>query len=138
VPLGYYESVIEPGPDGRKRMYGWRYVGFVPYANCPIDACGSTTVCCQQSELYGLVSVGKKMYFRKLKDLGADVLLERSPVPPPTASKDSPPPGQKPKEPGKAESTSPAATTGYLVTPIPVDQMPKPKSADPPSPPREK
>jgi hypothetical protein len=31
IPLGYYESVISRGPDGRKRLYGWRYVGFMPF-----------------------------------------------------------------------------------------------------------
>ena len=71
VPLGYYEAVVSPGPDGKKRLYGFRYVGFAPYANCPLAPSGSQTVCCQAGELYGLVSVGKKMYFRKLSDLEA-------------------------------------------------------------------
>lgn len=55
VPLGYYESVIDRGPDGKKRLYGWRYVGFMPYANCPVSAGGAECVDCHSEPIYGLI-----------------------------------------------------------------------------------
>ncbi|MDA0832105.1 MAG: hypothetical protein O2955_08340 [Planctomycetota bacterium] len=36
IPLGYYESVIAVDPCGKKQLYGWRYVGFMPYGGCPV------------------------------------------------------------------------------------------------------
>src|SRR5579863_4067437 len=35
VPFGYYEAVISADPNGCKRLYGWRYVGFMPTLTCP-------------------------------------------------------------------------------------------------------
>ena len=69
VPLGFYESVVGSGPDGKKRLYGWRYVGFAPFANCPIDGQGVACAPCDQTDLYGLVNIDGKLYFRKLSDL---------------------------------------------------------------------
>ena len=31
------ESVINPDATGKKRMWGWRYVGFAPFNSCPTD-----------------------------------------------------------------------------------------------------
>ena len=67
IPYGYYESVIGKGPDGRKRLFGWRYVGFVPYASCPIDACGSESMCCNQTgDVYGIIFEDGIMVFKEL------------------------------------------------------------------------
>jgi hypothetical protein len=57
VPLGYYEAVLG-GPCGCKQLYGFRYVGFLPYSSCPLMACGTPQpydCMAQQFELYGLM-----------------------------------------------------------------------------------
>lgn len=69
VPLGFYEAVINPGPDGKKRLYGWRYVGFSPYANCPIDAAGATQQPCETADLFGLITLNGEMHFVRLSEL---------------------------------------------------------------------
>lgn len=67
VPLGYYEAVISAGADGKKRMYGWRYVGFSPYAYCPQETCGvDCQPDCQHRELFGLVFENGVMTFKEL------------------------------------------------------------------------
>lgn len=43
IPLGYYESVLGQDACGRKRLYGFRYVGFMPYQACPIVMSGMET-----------------------------------------------------------------------------------------------
>lgn len=68
VPLGYYESVLGYS-NGKKRLYGWRYVGFLPYAPCPLNAGGSQGVCCNQAELYGLVFDNGIMTFKPLYEV---------------------------------------------------------------------
>lgn len=70
VPLGYYESVISRGPDGRKRLYGWRYVGFAPFAPCPIESSGIQCHDCQIDQVYGLVFRKGVMVFELLSDIG--------------------------------------------------------------------
>ena len=54
VPLGYYEAVIDC-KDGKKALYGWRYVGFAPFLGCPPNASGSHHLDCETECLYGLV-----------------------------------------------------------------------------------
>lgn len=76
VPLGYYESVISPGPDGRKRLYGWRYVGFAPFAACPQQGTGADCLDCQS--LYGLVFESGAMVFKPLAAAAAPN-VERDP-----------------------------------------------------------
>jgi hypothetical protein len=71
VPLGYYESSVNRGSDGRKRLYGWRYVGFVPYAPCPLTVCGETNVPCECA-IFGLVFEEGVMTFRPLNQVHAD------------------------------------------------------------------
>lgn len=66
VPLGYYESVIGRDSCGRKRLYGFRYVGFIPYQSCPISMSGSECGNCQTTEIYGLVFENGAMVFRQL------------------------------------------------------------------------
>ncbi|MFY7953598.1 MAG: hypothetical protein ACOVT5_13920 [Armatimonadaceae bacterium] len=66
VPLGYYESVLSPGPDGRKQLYGWRYVGFLPYAQCPVAMSGKGCADCQSEVMYGLVFENGVMTFKPM------------------------------------------------------------------------
>ena len=83
VPLGYYEMVLSPGPDGHRQLYGWRYIGFMPFKQCPVTSGGETCTTCLEEDLYGLVTIGDKMYFRKLSDIAKQpekVKVERSPV----------------------------------------------------------
>ena len=64
VPIGYYESVIGRDECGRKQMYGWRYLGFMPYANCPPNVCGRTAgQHCDTVQLFGLVFKDDVMEF---------------------------------------------------------------------------
>lgn len=69
VPLGYYESVIGRDSCGRKRLYGFRYLGFIPYASCPQQMNGCEPANCQTTEMYGLVFEGDAMVFRSLSQL---------------------------------------------------------------------
>ena len=97
VPIGYYEAIVTKGADGKKRLYGWRYVGFAPFANCPIEMAGSTTDNCQATEMFGLVSIGNQMYFKKLNELGTQPKMV-SPLPPPAVPKKGAQPDTGPME----------------------------------------
>ncbi|HEY6563861.1 MAG TPA: hypothetical protein VIY86_05160, partial [Pirellulaceae bacterium] len=77
VPLGLYEAVLSPGPDGRKRLYGFRYVGFFPYATCPLESCGVACTSCGDADLYGLVFEEGSMVFRPLPGLCEHHSIER-------------------------------------------------------------
>ncbi len=71
VPLGFYEAVLGVGPCG-KQLYGFRYVGFMPYATCPTAGCGGPDgFDCQASghELYGLVFENGVMTFKTISDI---------------------------------------------------------------------
>lgn len=71
VPLGFYEAVIATDPCGRKQLYGWRYIGFMPFQTCPTEACGMQAVACNDPcAIFGLVvdSTGV-MRFEKLADI---------------------------------------------------------------------
>lgn len=74
VPIGYYESVIGANGCGKKRLYGWRYVGFLPYAACPTDMCGSQHLPCSTtpSDLFGLVFRDGAMVFQRLDAIDRD------------------------------------------------------------------
>lgn len=74
VPLGYYESVIGRAPDGRKQLYGFRYLGFLPYQPCPTVMGGVELACCGDPAvtLYGLTFAGGRMVFKPLPLMAAD------------------------------------------------------------------
>lgn len=56
IPFGFYEAVIATDPCGRKQLYGWRYIGFMPFQSCPTTAVGMQTVSCDDPmAIYGLV-----------------------------------------------------------------------------------
>ena len=70
VPLGYYEAVVGRDDCGKKQLYGWRYLGFVPFASCPIRTCGSeSTHCSENSNLFGLVFENGVMTFKQLTSI---------------------------------------------------------------------
>ena len=71
VPLGFYEAVI--GYDGcKKRLYGWRYVGFMPFNDCPLEVTGGPhAACCDQGIVWGLVFEGNKLVFKQLATIAS-------------------------------------------------------------------
>jgi hypothetical protein len=71
VPIGFYESIIGRDQRGCKRLYGFRYVGFVPFASCPLDMGGQQAACCNSPEtgLYGLTFVSGQMVFLPLDEM---------------------------------------------------------------------
>ncbi|QEG43329.1 hypothetical protein [Roseimaritima ulvae] len=68
VPIGFYESVVGRDGHGCKRLYGFRYVGFLPYAGCPVDMGGHEQACCGDGlqPLYGLTFDNGTMVFQPL------------------------------------------------------------------------
>ncbi|MDZ4852618.1 MAG: hypothetical protein SGI77_25295 [Pirellulaceae bacterium] len=71
VPLGYYESVIGRDSCGRKHLYGFRYIGFMPFQGCPVAMSGREAGCCQSTDLYGLVFENGVMMFKSLNEVAA-------------------------------------------------------------------
>ncbi len=70
VPIGLYESVISTGSDGKKRLYGFRYVGFMPYAACPIESGGLECQTCHSDTVYALTfNQEGAMEFRPLPEV---------------------------------------------------------------------
>lgn len=74
VPIGLYESMIGRDNDGCKRLYGFRYVGFLPFANCPVDMGGSLQNCCGSAadQLYGLGFADGQMVFQPLIEMAGN------------------------------------------------------------------
>lgn len=69
VPIGYYESVVNRDACGKKRLYGWRYVGFAPFNSCPTDMCGRRVAACEgdaAGPIFGLVFEAGAMTFKEL------------------------------------------------------------------------
>lgn len=73
VPLGYYESVLGVDRCGKKQLYGFRYVGFLPYQTCPIAMQGAEVSQCQTTEIYGLVFENGVMVFRPIHQIQSRV-----------------------------------------------------------------
>ncbi len=69
VPLGYYEAVISRGPDCQKRLYGFRYVGFMPYAACPLESAGVEPTHCFGGDVFALTFERGEMVFRPLHQI---------------------------------------------------------------------
>lgn len=82
VPIGFYESIIGRDQRGCKRLYGFRYVGFVPFAGCPIDMGGQQSACCNDpsSGLYGLSFVDGQMLFLPLDQMAHLPATDLTPV----------------------------------------------------------
>jgi hypothetical protein len=69
VPMGLYEAVVSRDGHGIKRLYGFRYVGFLPYASCPTTLHGQDCESCVTASIYGLVFENGSMVFRELQHL---------------------------------------------------------------------
>lgn len=68
VPIGLYESVIAVGPDCQKHLYGFRYVGFLPFSPCPTTMSGGQSLGCEYDEIYGLFYESGGLVFRPLSE----------------------------------------------------------------------
>ena len=67
IPFGFYEAVIATDPYGKKQLYGWRYIGFMPFQACPVSTGGIEHACCYDNAIYGLVfGADGVMQFRQL------------------------------------------------------------------------
>jgi hypothetical protein len=79
VPIGYYESVISKDACGKKRLFGFRYLGFLPFSPCPVEMCGSDHLSCQNvpSDLYGMVFKQGVMTFCRLDSIEGTTDLQR-------------------------------------------------------------
>jgi hypothetical protein len=82
VPFGFYEAVIACDPHGRKQLYGWRYVGFMPFQACPVEPRGAQQVCCDTQDIYGMVFVNGVLQFQKIHDIPTIPIDPTSPWPP--------------------------------------------------------
>ncbi|QDV47252.1 hypothetical protein Enr13x_71610 [Stieleria neptunia] len=82
VPIGYYESVISKDACGKKRLYGWRYVGFLPFSPCPTEMCGGQQLACSSvpSDLFGMVFDNGVMTFKRLDAISEVPDTTREPV----------------------------------------------------------
>lgn len=82
VPIGYYESVISKDTCGKKRLYGWRYVGFLPFTPCPTEMCGTQHLACGSvpSDLFGIVFQNGVMTFKHLDEIAGPCDTTRLPV----------------------------------------------------------
>jgi len=81
VPLGLYEAIIScDDRSGKKRLYGFRYVGFLPFEPCPIESGGLECQSCYDTAIYGLVFENGAMVFRPLVELGQHVDTARAPA----------------------------------------------------------
>ena len=82
VPFGFYEAVIACDPHGRKQLYGWRYVGFMPFQACPVEPRGAQQVCCDTQDIYGMVVVNNVLQFQKIHEIPTMPIDPTSPWPP--------------------------------------------------------
>jgi hypothetical protein len=71
VPLGYYEAVIGKNRHGKKQLFGFRYIGFLPFQACPLELCGSSSAACDNCMLYGLTFDSGVMTFKPLYEMAA-------------------------------------------------------------------
>ena len=70
VPLGFYEPIIATDPQGHKSLFGWRYVGFMPFSGCPVNPCiDPNVVYCDPSQLWGIVATPNSIKFDRLSDM---------------------------------------------------------------------
>jgi hypothetical protein len=75
VPLGFYASVIGCGPDGKKSLCGWRYVGFQPFNTpCSGQVPSGPSIGGDPTAVYALAFERGVMTFRQIALLenGAD------------------------------------------------------------------
>ena len=98
VPIGYYESVIDRGPDCKKRLYGWRCSVSTRTALVRGRHTGTDCVDCHGAGVYGLVFRDGVMTFEIIHDVAQRIAtqVEQLPAPlsrRPRSGRDSPGPG---------------------------------------------
>jgi hypothetical protein len=79
VPLGLYEAVTGVDHCCEKRIYGWRYIGFMPFAGCPVNGGGGPYTClCDDGSLdvWGLVWDGDALCFKRIADIASEPLCK--------------------------------------------------------------
>jgi hypothetical protein len=69
VPLGLYEAVVGCDDNGCKQLYGWRYVGFLPFGGCPTYGEGGPLPHYCSPEIFGIVWTGGKLTVKKLAEI---------------------------------------------------------------------
>lgn len=75
VPLGFYEPIIATDPSGKKFLFGWRYVGFMPFSGCPVaPVVNENVVECSTDELWGMVVGKDSIKFQKLSEIRAGIV----------------------------------------------------------------
>lgn len=69
VPLGFYESILTINSEGKKKLAGWRYVGFAPF-HTEFDGTRNESSRRSGSDLYGLVFRNGVMTFESMTSIG--------------------------------------------------------------------
>ncbi len=69
VPMGLYEAVVGRDGCGRRQLFGWRYIGFMPFAQCPTDGTGGPNLHDCNCELWGLIWEDGVMVFSSLGNI---------------------------------------------------------------------
>ena len=72
VPLGFYESVVSCGVDGKKQLCGWRYVGFQPFNVCPGQPCMAPLMESDPFAVFALVFDRGVMTFKPISQVEPD------------------------------------------------------------------
>jgi hypothetical protein len=147
VPLGFYEPIIATDPHGRKSLFGWRYVGFLPFTGCPVAPCVQpSVVTCDPSELWGIVATPNSIKFDRLCDMpsrytpGGNWPYKYKEVPRMDTKgadgRDSPPPTSVPPKPDDGEQGTSNKAPGDPTTLQPDGPGGAPPTRLPPIPPR--
>lgn len=97
VPLGFYEAILGRDSCGKRRLYGWRYLGFAPFHPCPtLVTGGPECASCETSlDLWGLVPSPDGLEFRRIGELGSRS-EDGTQVGPPATAPEAEPPAQTP------------------------------------------
>ena len=85
VPLGYYESVLKADCCGRKRLCGWRYIGFFPFqprSSPEVVPCGGAIDDFGElgQPLYGLVFESGVMTFKSMPRIAGEADVTKQAV----------------------------------------------------------
>lgn len=75
VPLGYYEPVFANDHRNCKYLFGWRYVGLLPFNACPVQACPSVhdAYCDDPDQIWALTYSSNTLQLQRLRDVQTGV-----------------------------------------------------------------
>jgi len=106
APFGYYESVFWHDACGKKHLYGWRYIGFMPFNSCPVQACPNIhdAHCDDPDQFWALIPTsGASLQFIRIGDLKSgkgqssrNIIPDTESAPPPPADAPATAPAPKP------------------------------------------